>query len=233
MKTIVFFFVFSISLVAMGLPQEYYKITNGKKSKEYFFKYILKITKKENSKILQDRFFVQNIYLNISKIPKQSPVYKRFISIGKKYELKKDAPLKDYLTTIDMIPNSLVLAQAAIESGWGKSRFTKEANNIFGHWTWDGNGLDPKNRDIGKTHQIRIFSSIRASIKAYMFNLNLGWGYKLFRKKRYELRIKGIKPTGLELAPTLINYSQQKEKYVNIIKDIIKRNGLEKYDEIN
>ena len=33
----------------------------------------------------------------------------------------------------------LYLAQAAIESGWGKSRFAKEYNALFGEYTYDQN----------------------------------------------------------------------------------------------
>jgi len=34
------------------------------------------------------------------------------------------------------IPYEMIIGQAALESGWGKSRFAKEANNLFGIRTW-------------------------------------------------------------------------------------------------
>ena len=37
------------------------------------------------------------------------------------------------------IPNDLILAQAILESSWGKSRFAREGNNYFGMRTWDLN----------------------------------------------------------------------------------------------
>ena len=40
-------------------------------------------------------------------------------------------------------PTSIVLGQAAIESGWGRSRFFKEANNVFGVWS-----MNPKDDRI-------------------------------------------------------------------------------------
>ena len=39
---------------------------------------------------------------------------------------------------MDEIPTSLVLAQAAKETGWGTSRFALEGNALFGQWTWSG-----------------------------------------------------------------------------------------------
>ena len=40
--------------------------------------------------------------------------------------------LYDYIEIEDRIPNELVIAQAVIETGWGKSRFANEGNNLFG-----------------------------------------------------------------------------------------------------
>ena len=36
-------------------------------------------------------------------------------------------------------PRELIIAQAILESGYGKSRLAKEANNLFGIRTWDKN----------------------------------------------------------------------------------------------
>ena len=38
------------------------------------------------------------------------------------------------------IPKQLVIAQAALETGWGKSRFANEGNNLFGIRTYDEDG---------------------------------------------------------------------------------------------
>ncbi len=230
MKHILYLIFISINVLSMGLPSEYYKIKDTKKMKQYFISYILDITKKENNKILRDRYFIKNIYPNISRIPKYSRNYKRFESITKRYKLSNKSTFKDYLKTIDVIPNSLVIAQAIVESGWGKSRFTKQANNIFGQWTWSGKGLTPINRDAGKKHMIKIFPSIKDSVKGYMINLNLGWGYKEFRTLRVKIRKSRKEPTGIVLSDTLINYSQKREKYVKILKNLIKRNKLIQYD---
>ena len=50
-----------------------------------------------------------------------------------------------------MIPNSIVLAQAAIESGWGSSRFAQEYNALFGEYTYDNSkGVVPLERESGE-----------------------------------------------------------------------------------
>ena len=55
------FIIFSINLVAKGMPSEYYAIKDTKKAKVYFSEYIYKLTEKENLKILEERNFVKNL----------------------------------------------------------------------------------------------------------------------------------------------------------------------------
>ena len=44
--------------------------------------------------------------------------------------------LRELLRRVDVIPPSLVLAQGAIESGWGTSRFARQGNNLYGQRVW-------------------------------------------------------------------------------------------------
>ena len=230
MKSILLSLLFILSTIyANNMPKNYYNIKDTKEMKKVFFSHILVMAKKQNALILNDREFIKKTYPIIKILSKESNEYKRFKKIAKRYKLKSNYTLKTYLTKIDIIPNSLVLAQAAVESGWGKSRFFTKANNIFGQWTWSGHGLTPLSRDAGKKHKIRIFSSLEASVKGYMINLNIGWGYKEFRALRAKLRLEN-KLTGLNLAKTLVNYSQKKEVYTKMLENIIISNNISKYD---
>ena len=132
---------------------------------------------------------------------------------------------------IDVIPPSMSIAQAAVESAWGKSRFTKKANNIFGHWTYNAkNGIVPKRRPSGSKHFIRVFPNIQASLRAYMLNLNRHTAYKSFQNKRYQARVKNKNPMGMELSQTMIKYSGIGKKYLVILKSVIRKNKLQNYD---
>jgi len=141
--------------------------------------------------------------------------------------------LKQLNIKIQPIPISLVLAQAIVESGWGTSRFAIIGNALFGQWTFNKttkNALLPINRDDGKTHSIKSFSSPYQSMKAYMTNLNRNNAYNELRRIRYSL-IKLSKPiSSIKLANGLTNYSQEREVYVKKIKSIIKNNELTRYD---
>lgn len=215
------------SFYASVLPKEYYKIKDVKKKKEYFFNFLYPSIKKENIKILKERNFILSLNNNKNIIKEK---YNKLENLSKKYSVKNPYNYKELLKRIDITPISLALAQAAIESGWGKSRFVKLGNNLFGHWTYSKNGIIPLKRNKGEKHKIRIFSSFDESIKAYILNLNTNKAYKAYRNLRAKQRLENQNLDGLALSQTLINYSQIKEEYLKILKSMILFNKLKKYD---
>ena len=154
----------------------------------------------------------------------------RLIKISKKYRIKQMYNEHEYLEKIDLIPVSLVLAQSAVESAWGDSRFAREGNNLFGEWTWGKKGIIPEGRDANATHRLRIFDTLDDSIARYMLNLNRHYSYKEFRSLRAEKRSHGEPFTGLEAAETMGNYSQMREVYTRLISKVIKGNGFMGYE---
>ena len=60
------------------------------------------------------------------------------------------------------IPYEMITAQAALESGWGTSRFATEGNNLFGIRTWNKDIPHMVAQGMGKKWPgwgVRIFSS--------------------------------------------------------------------------
>jgi len=229
MKRLVFF-IFFIFLNA-ALPDYYYKIKDIKKQKRAFINIMLPLIQHENRKILVLRKKIIKIFSDPFYMLNTNDLI--FLSkIAKEYKIKDINNKNEFLKKIDIIPPSLALAQAAIESAWGKSRFARVANNIYGHWEYSNRGLKPKSKydDINITYSIRIFPSIEDSINVYMRNLNRNRAYRLFREKRYQFRKNKKIFTGIEAAKTLKNYSQLKEEYVKRLITLIKANDLLKYD---
>jgi Bax protein len=132
----------------------------------------------------------------------------------------------------DVIPPSLALAQAAMESGWGTSRFAQDGNALFGEWVWgeDAEGLTPLGRDEGKNHKVKSFDYLLDSVMSYMTNLNRHPTYRDLRLRRAELRKHNLVVTGAALAPALVNYSERGAEYVSDILTIINFNGLDGLD---
>ncbi len=132
---------------------------------------------------------------------------------------------------IDIVPPSLAIAQAAIESGWGTSRYTTEGNALFGQWAEESeDSMVPSGRDAGRTYAIQSFSSLIDSVSAYMRNLNSHRAYRRFRAARAEMRSAGQAIAGPALAKHLGAYSQQGPKYIRALVSIIEKNNLDALD---
>lgn len=217
---------------AKGLPQEFYNIKDKELAKAYFLEHLYELIEQENIAILKEREFVINVLNNkFLELQKDIELLAKLVEIKQKYNIQNIYSLEEYLKKIDVIPPSLALAQAAVESAWGKSRFVKEANNIFGHWTYDKEfGIIPKRRDQGASHFIRVFESLEASIKAYMLNLNRNEAYKSFQEQRYNNKEENQQISGLLLSRTMLNYSGIANKYLDILSKVILGNNLEEFD---
>jgi len=134
---------------------------------------------------------------------------------------------------VDEVPASLALGQAAVESGWGTSRFVREGNALFGQWTFDpGQGMTPRDRTAHKRHMVRRFNALMDSVRAYMRNLNTHQAYREFRAARRTMRADGSFLRGRLLAAELSRYSERGRAYVADLRSIIRENGLSRLDAV-
>jgi len=122
---------------------------------------------------------------------------------------------------VDYIPEKLVMAQAVIESGWGRSKFAREINNYFGiHCYTPGCGRPPANVENPR-FWVKSFPTIEACIEEYLWLLNTGFAYKGLRQKRQELRNSNDYPDAKALAQGLIRYSEKGGEYIKLVNSII------------
>ena len=210
------------------LPQEIKNIENTKKRKNLFIKIILPLVLEENNKIRQDRIKLFSI-LNRNN---NSKAEKKWLS----YMFDRYGVLKKDLSTLkirmDEIPVSLVIAQAAKETGWGTSRFALEGNALFGQWTWSGEGIKPAGSDSNDTHKVMKFKILKASIRAYQRNLNTHSSYRNFRMVRVQQRDNKKDLNSLILVDYLDKYAETGKDYTKILKQIIKQNELMDFDDV-
>jgi len=142
------------------------------------------------------------------------------------------ALVAELLVRIDLLPPSMVLAQAAAESGWGTSRFAREGRNLFGHWCYTkGCGLVPKQRAPGAQHEVRSFASLEQAINAYYHNINSHRAYREVRQRRAELRAGKKQISSQQLVRELGHYSSRGQAYVDELLALINYNQLEKFDQ--
>jgi len=124
-------------------------------------------------------------------------------------------------------PVSLVLAQAAIETGWGRSRFFQEANNAFGIWSYHKNEPRiPATETRGeKTIYVKKFTSLDASVEGYFKMIAKGYAYSAFRKGRLQ------SDNPYELLTYLRHYSELRDEYVARLYYVLKANKLTRFDD--
>ncbi|MGL4653725.1 glucosaminidase domain-containing protein [Cetobacterium sp.] len=112
-------------------------------------------------------------------------------------------------------PTSLILSQAAIESGWGTSRVFREKNNLFGMNAFKHTNATYKEYD-----------SIKDSVKDFVLTLSRVSVYKSLRTSVHA----GKSPA--EIAYGLKSYSELKNTYIKKVQTMLKHNNFEKYDDV-
>ena len=212
-----------------------YEINDKKK---IFISIMLPLLLKGNEKVSIEK-------LNLIKFFKKGD-FKKLKLFCKKYKIKtidcnnlnslSNAKLKTLqnflLNRVNVLPISMMLAQAIVESGWGGSRFAQKGNALFGQWTWDKKkGISPTG--IYKpSFAVKSFKNLQDSVDAYILNLNTHPAYSKLRNYR-ELISNPQNFKGHKFSRYLDKYAIIGFEYVKKINLMIKKNNLEKFNSLS
>lgn len=205
--------------------------------KAAFITYVAPRVERANRKVEEERGKLLAVDARLAE-GKEAGVWLRYWvrSLARDYGIEDvDAVDRDLLVKllrrVDTVPTSLAVAQAAIESGWGTSRFAREGSNLFGLRTHArGEGLVPKERAEGQRFKVASYGSVCAGIEAYIQNLNTHGRYRDLRTVRATLRASGLPASGDRLAHELAAYSERGVDYVAQVRTIIVQNELGRLD---
>lgn len=204
--------------------------------KQVFTQTILPLVLRTNEIIREDRTRLLDYRDRLAADEALDILENRWLTtLATRYRLRRgvsvgDPDMDELLKRVDIIPASLALAQAAIESGWGTSRFAQSGNALYGEWTTASNGgLVPSGRDEGRNHVIKTYDYLIQSVLSYANNLNSHPAYREFRERRAALPALATQNDshGVLLADTLSSYSARPEMYIQQIKAVITRNGFD------
>ncbi len=217
------------------LPDDFSEIQDVPTKKKLFYLVTLPLIYNSNTSIMQERRMVINIEKKFARKELNKNETDEIIRLSKKYKLDyseiNTKLFRKLKQRINIIPVSLALGQAIIESGWGQSRFATEGNALYGQWTTrEDKGIIPQDRDEDKTHAVLKFKNLSESVEAYMFNINTHQAYYNFRViRRIDERIKYTDPISMKVK-YLAAYAEIGDKYVDKLELIIASNNLQEFD---
>lgn len=218
-------------LTLAGVPEDLERLPHPSDRKATFIAFMLPLVLQANERVLEQRWFLEALSAGLAAGQEpEAEVRARLQAIAQEYGLAED-DLPALLERVDAVPPAMALAQAAIESGWGTSRFVREGNAAYGQQTTaDYESLVPEARPEGASYRVRAFGSLMESVDSYLRNLNTHPAYESFRKARAALRQAGAEADGTTLAAALEIYSEEGRRYVDLVRDVIRRNGLEAFN---
>lgn len=225
-------------IVPIAIFPDFGAIPNVDVKKQQFFDYLEDYVDSENTHVLS----LREELLPLADMSQNGVAFSEretqwLLEIAETYNLDSvglpDSEMLDELMLrVDVLPPSLVLAQAANESAWGTSRFALEGNNLFGQWCYvEGCGIVPRRRSRGATHEVKSFDSVAGTVSAYFININTNQSYEYLRELRADMREEDQQIDSMVLAFGLGRYSQRGDHYVDEVQNIIMQNDLHERDD--
>jgi len=118
----------------------------------------------------------------------------------------------------ERINTELIIAQAIVESDYGRSRFAREGHNLFGIRVWSKEGMLPLLQPSTIDWRVRVFKNKCESVKYYIEILNTKRVYAEFRR----VREVTLNRNPIAMAKTLDNFSTNKQYEKHVIEVILK-----------
>ena len=217
-------------LFLTSLPDDLSKISDTDERKEIFISIILPLILQVNENIIKGRKSLSEIMYSMETNGEMSEEERKWINQKLKQYRIETFDIPELYSRMNIIPPSLAISQAAIETGWGTSRFATEANALYGQWTWDDDkGMVPRQRGDDEAHSIKVFDNLMGAVRGYAFNLNTHPAYEDFRVERRQYKNpKNIDVNDLLI--TLIFYSELGYEYIDNLNSIIRVNRLKQFD---
>ncbi len=223
-------------LAVKRLPPDFPQVNDIPRRKGLFVRVVLPLALMENQRLREQRALAK-LFLRYPP-ERLGDRYRSWLErlmddyrIPRQWDFQRRG--RELMVRLDEVPVELVVAQAAMESGWGTSRFALEGNALFGQWTWSGPGLRPSEAAPDTTHKVRVFPSLRASLRAYLHNLNSGRAYAHFRELRAKLRLANEPLDPERLAQGLEAYSARGMAYVRELERMLRRPELARLGRVS
>ncbi len=219
------------SLVWADSLPDFASIVDVTEMKTRFFDFMRPMVLSENDRVMQKRERLLTLHRQArSGKPIRAADDRWLAELVVQYDVQgfsssADTLWAELISRVDVIPLELALAQAVIESGWGRAYLARRGNGVFGEWCFvEGCGVEPRNRPPGAGHEVAKFDSVNLSVRSYIHNLNTNGAYRKLRRIRRREREAGYELDAIALAAGLGRYSERGEGYIREVRTIIRTN---------
>ena len=211
------------------LPADYSQRADASQRIDLFLNMLLPLTLRVNEGIAAERERLMDLSEQLGAGATLSDADSRWLrQMAEIYRVDTDTPgsetIDRLLLRVDIVPPSMALAQAAVESGWGTSSLARNGNALFGQ-----TGSSGIRASTGHTYA--TFDQLIDAVDAYIHNLNTNPAYASFRDLRAAQRAAGEHPDGVTLMGGLTAYSELGSQYIRYIRNMIRSHGLDRIDD--
>ena len=213
------------------IPRDFKSVDDPATRKALFMRASLPLILQVNEEIMVTRRHLLRLHDQV-RAGHSIPDAERYwlAALARKYGAAAD-DLEALLVRVDAISPALAMAQAALESGWGQSRFAVDGNALFGQRTWrSGGGIVPTDRAAGKSFEVKHFERLIDGVRDYALNLNRHAAYSDFRAMRAAMRAAGEPLDSYALVTGLEAYSERGVEYIEMLQLIMRANALEHFE---
>ena len=203
-----------------SLPVDFDTITDAQKRNRLFLQILAPLALKLNEEITEEKNEIDTLRQEFEEKHDLSPEQIQFLEEkAEKYDiftrLKGERRYALFLSElqekVDVIPPSIMLAAAAIETNWGTNRPVRLANSLYRELVWyTDEGLEPLDETEDKTYRYKIFPTLYDSMKSHALKLNSHVNYEMFRFNRKSMKERGTSLQGRDMAHNMIHDSNLK-----------------------
>ena len=195
------------------LPDDLGKLGDLDRRKSVFVSIVLPHILRENQRILSERLQLRRLHSEIAAERSLRSQDHRWLAKRAKTYRTRPMDTEELLRRIDIVPPLLAVAQAALESGWGTSRFAQAGNALFGQHAPVGEGAIQATGNSSVA--LKVFDNLQGSVSGYMRNLNRNPAYRAFRAMRVRMRVNEDPLEATQLAGALGGYSEEGRLYIS------------------
>jgi len=205
------------------VPSDLADMEEPDQRKDVFIRMMLPLVLKVDERIAADRRHLEELAARLRQGGTLAAAESAWLAkLCDRYDVA-DGPraINQLLSRVDIVPPSLAVAQAAIETGWGTSHLARRERNLFGHTIDRGEGVSA---------DMAAFPTLLDAVEAYIHNLNTHRAYAGMRRARQLARHQGRSPEAETMAAELLNYSELGKSYVKDVRSVIRKNDLTRLD---